>query len=97
MKVIEYEPQFWFFLTDGKEYYIDVNCSYSFVGFGRLIRLSEMETNEYRKRGKEYLNLLANDIQYYALSKYKERNIVGENDKQIQNAIAEFNKEKNFR
>ena len=92
MKVIDYEPQFWFFLTDGNDYFIDINCSYSFIGFSRLIKLNQEEKNEYKQKGKEYLNLLANDIQYYALSKYKERNIIGELEKQIQNAIIEFNK-----
>lgn len=95
MKVIDIEPQSWFFLTNGTDYFIDVNCNHSFVGFSLLIKLDKAETDVYQKKGKEFLNLLADDIQYYALSKYKERNIVVDELKdRTHKAILEFNCQK---
>ena len=90
MRVIDFEAQFWFFLTNEDNFFIDVNCSNSFVGFGRLIKLNELEISHYKLNGKNYLNQLANDIQYYALTKYSERNIVGEIDKQVHQTIMKF-------
>lgn len=97
MEVIEFEPKFWYFLKNENDHYIDVNCSYSFVGFGRLIKLSESEIIEYKKEGKKYLNELADEIQYHALSKYNERNITGGIEKETYKAIMKFNEEKKIR
>lgn len=76
MKIIEFERKGWFFLREENNFYIDVNCSHSFVGFGMLIKLDNPEITEYQNIGRIYLNCLANDIQNFALSKYKERNIL---------------------
>ncbi|MEG0984226.1 hypothetical protein [Algoriella sp.] len=74
MKVIHHEPLFWFFIKDKNSFFIDVNCSHSFFGFTVLIELDEIEVSQYRIQGKQYLNDLANNIQYYALYTYKDRN-----------------------
>ena len=97
MKVIDYEPQFWFFLKVENEYFIDVYCNQSFVGFNLTIKIDELEIIEYHKNGKVYLNSLANDIQYFALSKYKERDLIGEIKRQVFEAILKFNEEKTFK
>ena len=78
------------FLNENDNYYIDVNCNYSFLGFTMLIQLSKIEINEYEIQGKEYLNSLAKNIQQYALSHYKDRTVKGDNERMANEAIIEF-------
>lgn len=87
MKIIDFEDKIWFFLNDGNSYYIDVNCKHSFIGFNMLIQLNTIEFNEYQINGKNYLDSLSNDIQHYALSKYKDRNIKGEAQRIVNETI----------
>ena len=91
MKVIDKEDRFWFFLEDGKHFYIDVNCNVSAFGFSMLIKLNEEETESYKKSGHEFLKRLARDIQYYSQSKYKDRHTSGEIGKIAHEAVMEFN------
>ncbi len=93
MKVIDFEPQFWFLLQHDNSYFLDVNCSYSAFGYSRFIELNDLELNGYREKGKLYLIELGNDIQYYGLDKkYLERHMDGELSKLAYSAIMEFNK-----
>ncbi|WP_298394035.1 hypothetical protein [Flavobacterium sp.] len=91
MQVIAHEPYFWFFLQHNNNYYLDVNCSYSFVGYNRLIQLNETEVKEYLERGTTYINELANEIQYSLQPTYSERHLMGEIDDLVHQAITEFN------
>jgi len=75
MEVIEHEPKAWFLIKDENNFFIDVNCNYSFVGFARLIELNENRIAEYLKYGKTYLNELSNNIQHYTLLHYNDRNV----------------------
>lgn len=90
MKIIDSKNKAWFFLNENDNYYIDVNCNYSFVSFNMLIQLGIAEINEYKNQGKEYLDSLAKDIQQYALSHYKDRNVKGEIERMANEAIIEF-------
>lgn len=87
MKIIDFESKSWFFLSHEEDYYIDVNCNYSFLGFTMLIQLSKIEINEYENQGKDYL---AMNIQQYALSHYKDRNVKGDTERMVNEAIIEF-------
>ncbi|MBJ6118200.1 hypothetical protein JAO76_08360 [Pontibacter sp. BT310] len=69
MKVIDFEPQFWFLLQQNNSYFLDVNCSYSAFGYNRFIELNNSELVDYKEKGKLYLNDLGRDIQYYGLDK----------------------------
>lgn len=94
MKVIDFEPQLWFLLRQGNDYFIDVNCSHSFVGYGRFIQLDASELKEYKKRGKLFLNDFASDIQYYGMNKkYTERHILGEINALAYKSILKFNED----
>jgi hypothetical protein len=90
MKIIDFESKSWFFLSHEDNYYIDVNCNYSFVGFTMLIQLNNSEVVEYQNHGKNYLNSLAKNIQYYALSTFKDRNIKGDVERLVNDAIIQF-------
>jgi hypothetical protein len=90
MKIIDFESKSWFFLSDNTDYYIDVSCNLSFVGFNMLIRLDSLELNEYHSRGSVYLSSLAKDIQQLALSKYSERNIKGPAERLANEAVIKF-------
>jgi len=90
MTVKDFEPHFWFFIQNDNDYYLNVNCSYSAFGFSRLIKLSESETDGYNNGGKAYLNSLADDVQYHALTKYNERHIRGAIEKLVSEAILKF-------
>lgn len=90
MEIIDFESKSWFFLSDKNDYYIDVNCSYSFVGFNMLIQLNNSELNEYLNFGKDYLNSLVKNIQQYALSHYNDRNVKGDIERLANEAIIKF-------
>lgn len=90
MKIIDFASKSWFFLNDEQDYYIDVNCSYSYLGFNMLIKLSHSEADEYKNHGKVYLHSLAQDIQQYALSKYNERNTKGTIERLANEAVITF-------
>ncbi|MFO0356286.1 MAG: hypothetical protein ACK50A_04970 [Sphingobacteriaceae bacterium] len=92
MTVIYHEPQSWFFLKNNIDYFIDVNCNYSAFGFSLLIQLNETEINDYNENGQKFLANFANDIQYHALTKYMSRQIKGEVEKSVYDAIQLFNK-----
>lgn len=96
MKIIDFAPSFWFLLSDQNNFFMDVNCNYSSIGFSRLIKLNESEIITFQKKGTEYLNSLANDVQFYAFTKYNERNISGEIEKVVYETILKFNQENNF-
>ena len=96
MTVKDFEPHFWFFIQNENDYYLDVNCSYSAFGFTRLIKLTATEIEDYNNYGKTFLNSLANDIQYHALTKYLERNITGTIASLTTKAILKFNEQNNF-
>lgn len=98
MKVIDFEPQFWFLLQQGNDYFIDVNCNYSFVGYGRFIKLNEAEVKNYTEKGKLFITELANDIQYFGMDKkYAERHIQGETNDLAYLKIMEFNSKNKHR
>ncbi|UFH32093.1 hypothetical protein LNP04_19325 [Chryseobacterium sp. C-71] len=90
MKIIDFESKSWFFLSNEKDYYIDVNCSYSFVGFNMLIQLNTSELTEYQNCGRDYLNSLVKNIQQYGLSNYNDRNIKGDVERLANEAIIKF-------
>jgi hypothetical protein len=97
MRIVEFDRSAWFFLTDGNDFFMDVNCNYSFLGFTKVIQLNQDEVAAYKNEGKTYLIKLANEIQYLALSTYKERNVNREMEEQVSEAIIRFNEENNFR
>lgn len=92
MTVIDFQPQSWFFLKNDTEYFIDVNCNHSAFGFNLLIQLNQSEINDYNKYGKVFLSNFANDIQYYALTKYTKRQVPSEIENVVNDAIQLFNK-----
>lgn len=66
MKVLDHSPHNWFLLRDWGRLLFDVHCERGAVGFSVLLHLNATETNEYRSRGREYLDSLARDIQSHA-------------------------------
>ena len=75
MHVVAHEPYAWFLLEEEGALYLDVNCSYSAFGFPMLIRLNEDEARRYHEEGEGFVSGLADDVQYRALTTYRERNI----------------------
>jgi len=79
MKVIDEERSSWFLFEEDGKLLFDVNCSHSFVGYNFMMFLNEEEVSLYKEKGREYLNELANAIDYSSPiskicpSKYKER------------------------
>lgn len=95
MEIIDFESKSWFFLSNKKDYYIDVNCSFSFVGFNMLIQLNISELTEYQNCGRDYLDSLVKNIQQYALSEYKDRNVQGSIERLANEAIIKFLEDSN--
>ncbi len=90
MRIVEFDPNAWFFLTDGNDFFMDVNCNYSFVGFTRTIQLNAPEIAAYKNDGRLYLVKLADEIQYQALTVYQQRNVNREIEEQVSAAIIKF-------
>lgn len=96
MKVIDFEPLFWFLLQSENDFYIDVNCSYSFLGYSRFIKLNDLEKENYKSKGRTFLNEFAEDINYYGMNeKYINRHIDGALQNLGYVAIMTFNDSKN--
>lgn len=95
MQVIAHAPQFWFFLQHENQYYLDVNCSYSFIGFTRLIQLTEAETKEYLAKGNAFIISLAESIQNEPKSTFADRHITGIIDELVLETIQEYNAKNN--
>ena len=62
MQVIDHQPAAWFFLQDGSDYFLDVCCGRSAVGFSVTIQLSEEERALYASLGHAYIEKLADQI-----------------------------------
>ncbi|MCY0968110.1 hypothetical protein [Chryseobacterium wangxinyae] len=62
-----------------------------------LIQLNESELREYEDSGRNYLNSFVLEIQQYALSKFKERNIKGDVERLANDAIIKFLQENSSR
>ncbi|MDF2551228.1 MAG: hypothetical protein K0R77_503 [Chryseobacterium sp.] len=90
MKIIDFESKSWFFLSHEEDYYIDVNCSHSFISFNMLIQLNKSEMSQYQNNGRDYLNSFVKEIQHYALSTFKDRNIKGEMERIANDSIIKF-------
>jgi len=63
MKIIDHEPQSWFLLEDAGALFLDGNYNHSFVGYDWMIQLNRDEVDQYRERGREFINRLAEDVQ----------------------------------
>jgi hypothetical protein len=77
MKVIDHSEGSWYLLEENGAYYLDVNCSQSFVGFSLLIELNNEEYKEYHALGRVFLEYLAARVNYWS-NDYKVRAIQGE-------------------
>lgn len=62
LKVISHEPYFYYFLRDGEDLYLDVNCSFSYVGAGVAIKLNSEEKRGYEAGSWGYVERLAKAI-----------------------------------
>lgn len=91
MKVIEHEPAFWFLLAKDERLFLDVNCSNGAVSYDMLIELNEDESVRYVADGKNYLNTLAESVNYSASgaeSIYNTRNVSSIYGDEVGSAIA---------
>ena len=64
MRVIAEAKNSWFLFEEEGKLLFDVNCSNSFVGYDFMMFLNDEEVAQYQKSGREYLNALANSIDY---------------------------------
>ncbi|MDO6387048.1 hypothetical protein [Uliginosibacterium sp. 31-12] len=98
MRVIDYEPQFWYLLTENEQLILNVSCEHSFVGYDFTLLLSEEETKKFKEGGKPYINSLAEAINYSApiargsSSEYKNRNSQSKYEEFILDAIEQWQK-----
>jgi hypothetical protein len=62
VKVLDHEPHRWFLFEESGNLLLDANCNHSFIGYDFLIQLTPGEIQEYRQRGRDYLNWLSEEI-----------------------------------
>ena len=100
LKVIEHSPAFWFLLARESRLFLDVNCAHGAVSYDVLIELNEEESSEYAARGRNYLNMLAETVNYSAPgargsdSVYKRRDISSQYRHEVLGAIGFWHSEK---
>jgi hypothetical protein len=96
MRVIDHEPQWWFLLEKKGEFFIDVNCSHSFIGYDVTVKLNSEETTRYKDKGRDFLSWLAEDIHNsvpvlkISHSPYKDRDISKQYSDEITAAVADW-------
>ena len=97
MKVLEHSPAFWFLLAEENRLFLDVNCEHGAVSYDVLIELNENERAQYTALGYNYLNTLAEMVNYSAPgvrgsdSVYKNRNISVQFRQDVTDAIEFWN------
>jgi hypothetical protein len=74
MKVIDYDPQFWFLLQDDNFYYLSIRCQQSFAEYELLIQLTQDECKEHHASGHGYIGELAERVNY-RVRDYQSRDI----------------------
>jgi hypothetical protein len=96
VEVLEHAAHDWYLLWDGQQLYLDVNCNHSFVGYSFTMQLNVDEAATYRRRGRPYLDELAQAIQYSApgvsgsRSIYKGRQVEPAASAQVNDAIRQW-------
>jgi len=94
MKLIDEEPWRWMLFEDGSKLYLDVYCSHSAVDYRFPILLDEKELLEFREKGRDYLDRLAQAIHYSAPgvignnSRYQGRKVSEAIDERIREATS---------
>lgn len=94
MTVIEHQKGAWFLVSNGTDYFLDVNCTHRFASFSFLLKLEPQELHQFKIAGINFIHLLAEEIQDEALGIYAKRNVIGGTlAKSVQQAIRVFNKQ----
>lgn len=93
VEILDHEPYRWFLLEDSGNLLLDANCNHGFIGYDFLVQLTPEETREYRRRGREYLDWLSEDIHNSApildasTSAYKGRDLSSVHGERVGEAI----------
>ena len=99
MTVIDHEPHGWFLLRDEVRILLDVHCSHSAADYSFLVELNDIELQEYRAQGREFISQLAHQIHYSApgalgsVSPYLDRRVMGEDRERVDEATIAWVKE----
>jgi hypothetical protein len=62
MEVIDHEPQLWFLLREGEEYYQNVRCQRGFMDYSMLVRYTPEERATYQSSGHAFAATLGQNI-----------------------------------
>jgi hypothetical protein len=62
MEVILHLDRLCFLLRRGDDYYLDINCANSFVGYSLFLQLTDDECVEYRASGESFIRTVAEKI-----------------------------------
>ena len=92
MEVVDHEPHCWFLLRDGDDYFLDVNCGISAVGFSVLVKLGDSEKRAIVQTGHGAGEELAAAIQN-SPSRYFDRNLASSHEAAVNEAIARWQKD----
>jgi hypothetical protein len=93
LKIVDEEPQAWYLARQAEALLLDINCSSSAVSYSFMIALTPQEAAQYRSKGREYINWLAQDIADSApgmagsLSPYKGRDVSNLHSKKFNAAV----------
>ena len=96
MQLLDHEPHFWFLVDDGTDLILDVNCEHGAVGYSFTMTLDDAEKSNFSAKGREYLNDLAQLVQYSApgvrdsASPYRSRRLSSERIEQVNLYIADW-------
>lgn len=96
MEVIDHEPHFWFLLRKEQGLFLDISCNHGPAGYDVLIELNVAEEAQYLKKGRNFINLLAQAIQDSApgvrnsLSVYQNRNVSAQYADEVNVAVKKW-------
>ncbi|MBN6149383.1 hypothetical protein JR065_03460 [Xanthomonas sp. AmX2] len=89
LSVLDHAPHDWYLLRAGEDYFLDVNCSASWLGYSLLIRLDAAERAAVLDGGHAACNALAEHVRFTATPSHP-RDLSREYDDAVRDAIARW-------
>src|SRR5262245_51320556 len=86
MKVVAHEPEAWYLLGDGDDYFLDVRCEGYATDYSMLVMFSPQERDEYLGAGRSVAERLAGDVRNHP-RQYSARNLLNRHGDRVLDAI----------
>ncbi|MEB1529712.1 hypothetical protein [Xanthomonas sp. WHRI 7945] len=92
LSVLDHAPHDWYLLRSAEDYFLDVNCSASWLGYSLLIRLDAAERANVMAGGRGACDTLAERVRDTASPSHP-RDLSGDYGEAVRDAIARWRKD----